>query len=141
MFTLVSPSLYCPDYCEGQPALHFAPVVLGSVVEPPAAADSSDQEKRHPVNIQDCLYQTTKRFVWYKQIISGWVISRTVCSGYWLTMFLTMFLFSCRKFSSSFSSCCLALSKSSWPCFVLDSTFTVSAFCTDTQTTNHKISG
>lgn len=62
MYKLVSPSLYYPDYCEGLPALLFAPVDLGSVVGPPAASDSSDHEERHPDNIQ-------------VRPISSWVIS------------------------------------------------------------------
>lgn len=47
---------------------------------------------------------------------------------------LTMFLCSCRRLSISRSNCSLVLSKWSSACFVLDSTFTVSAFCTTTNT-------
>lgn len=126
IFKNFSPSLCCPECCGGEPARPSAPVALCSGAEPPAAADSSDRERRHVVNIH--LSLSTLNSVWWKQIISGGVISCAVCSG---CTGLTVLLFSCRRFSSSYSSCCLALSKSSWPCFVLDRNFTVSAFCTE----------
>lgn len=53
---------------------------------------------------------------------------------------LTIFLFSWRRFSSSLSSCCFALSHSSWSCFAFVSSFTVSAFCIDTQKRSGTIS-
>lgn len=45
-----------------------------------------------------------------------------------------MFLCSCRRLSISLSNCSLALSEWSSACFVFDSIFTISAFCTTTQT-------
>lgn len=69
-----SPSLYCPECCEGEPALLVAPEVVGSVFGPRAAADSSDQEMR--VNIQNLLCLSTLVFLFNTRR----VINVTVCS-------------------------------------------------------------
>lgn len=69
-----SPSLYCPECCEGEPALLVAPEVVGSVFGPRAAADSSDQEMR--VNIQNILCLSTLMFLFNIRR----VINVTVCS-------------------------------------------------------------
>lgn len=69
-----SPSLYCPECCEGEPALLVAPEVVGSVFGPRAAADSSDQEMR--VNIQNILCLSTLVFLFNIRR----VINVTVCS-------------------------------------------------------------
>lgn len=69
-----SPSLYCPECCEGEPALLVAPEVVGSVFGPRAAADSSDQEMR--VNIQNLLCLSTLMFLFNTRR----VINVTVCS-------------------------------------------------------------
>lgn len=71
---LDSPSLYCPECCEGEPALLVAPEVVGSVFGARAAADSSDQEMR--VNIQNILCHQHLCL----SLISGEVINVTVCS-------------------------------------------------------------
>lgn len=127
----VLPSLYSPKCCGAGPSLLSAPAVLYSVGQTPAAVESS------------VCYRT-------KSLVQNNYVSKRIMidprsSTVLVWDVLTAVLFSWRRFSTSLSSCCLALTKSSCTCFVLDSILIVSAFCSrdrrtlcENQTTNKR---